>query len=307
MEEVTITPGESLVFGRHRHTPINASASSSVLLKSTVPVHLHHLVTDIDSPTSIVYLARTASHASRTHALVEWQEEGEMVKVLVIGQNGMKINGKRVLAGQRVKLDRQAENAKGRERVVLDFYGTKMAVRFPTSQGKESKEETVTFDRADLSALFTPDRSSPPLSPSLSLPPSSPPLAPLTPSEDVDMEDEAKPTSSERASSPVFSTRGSSPLSAPGSDDEEEPREPEDVQEKIVKQELVEAHVAGPSTSVQVDNDPCPAEVDLPALLATTVVFSGSSKLSLPDLVKHMLDVSRHAPTGQANCSPNRA
>jgi hypothetical protein len=35
-----------------------------------------------------------------------------------------------------------------------------------------------------------------------------------------------------------------------------------------------------------------PPPVDLPALLASTVVFSGSSKLSLPDLVKHMLEVS---------------
>ncbi|KAI9636543.1 uncharacterized protein MKK02DRAFT_45247 [Dioszegia hungarica] len=33
-----------------------------------------------------------------------------------------------------------------------------------------------------------------------------------------------------------------------------------------------------------------PPPVDLPALLASTVVFSGSSKLSLPDLVKHMLE-----------------
>lgn len=32
------------------------------------------------------------------------------------------------------------------------------------------------------------------------------------------------------------------------------------------------------------------APVDLPALIASTVVFSGSSKLSLPDLVKHMLE-----------------
>jgi hypothetical protein len=35
-----------------------------------------------------------------------------------------------------------------------------------------------------------------------------------------------------------------------------------------------------------------PKGVDLPAILASTVVFSGSSKLSLPDLVKHMLEVS---------------
>ena len=36
---------------------------------------------------------------------------------------------------------------------------------------------------------------------------------------------------------------------------------------------------------------PVPDDVDLPAILANTVVFSGSSKLSLPDLVRHMLEV----------------
>ena len=38
---------------------------------------------------------------------------------------------------------------------------------------------------------------------------------------------------------------------------------------------------------------PVPDGIDLAALLASTVVFSGSSKLSLPDLVKHMLEVSQ--------------
>jgi hypothetical protein len=39
-----------------------------------------------------------------------------------------------------------------------------------------------------------------------------------------------------------------------------------------------------------VETPPFPAGLDLPALLATTVVFSGSSKLSLPDLVKSLLE-----------------
>lgn len=42
---------------------------------------------------------------------------------------------------------------------------------------------------------------------------------------------------------------------------------------------------------------PLPDGIDLPAILASTVVFSGSSKLSLPDLVKHMLEVNLiHSP-----------
>jgi len=44
------------------------------------------------------------------------------------------------------------------------------------------------------------------------------------------------------------------------------------------------------ATTPAVEIPPFPSTLDLPALLATTVVFSGSSKLSLPDLVKGMLE-----------------
>lgn len=282
--------------------------------------------------------------------MVEYIQEEEVIKVLVIGQNGMKINGKRVLAGQRVEVDKKVESGKGRTRSVLDFYGTKVAVKFPDldhAAQAEMREEERSEDReevgdevgrelrVDLSQLFTPDMSSPVLSPALSLPPSSPPLAPLTPSEDADMDDEDENgeevkelPSSQRASSPVFSTRGSSPLSAAESEDgdAEETKDlavpvqtqvqvstaQSDAREKSVKQEMVEQHVAGPSMIVSIEHDPIPSEIDLPALLASTVVFSGSSKLSLPDLVKHMLDVSFSLQDHQhlvnrTNVSLNRA
>jgi hypothetical protein len=38
---------------------------------------------------------------------------------------------------------------------------------------------------------------------------------------------------------------------------------------------------------------PVPADIDLPGLIVSTIVFSNSSKLSLPDLVKH-IEVSLH-------------
>ena len=297
MESVEIVPGTSLIFGRHRHRPDPSSSkqpsSSSIHLRSSIPTHLHHLVTDLDSPTSIIYLSRYASHASRTHALVEYDEEKDGLKVLVIGQNGMKIGGKRVLAGQRVEIPR-------RERVFLDFYGTRVGLIFP-----EKVQEAV----GDLNMLFTP--SSPER---LSLPPSSPPLEPV---DDVEMEEPI------RHASPLFS-RDSSPLSAPSDDEDEIPDPVSDPasemselaedeaegesgqlssvesreltppprsqsREKSVKREMLE--------TVEV-SDPVPDGIDLAALLASTVVFSGSSKLSLPDLVKHMLDVSTSSPRG---------
>jgi hypothetical protein len=39
-----------------------------------------------------------------------------------------------------------------------------------------------------------------------------------------------------------------------------------------------------------------PKDIDLKALVATSLVFSGSSAISAPDLVKSILDVSRHKP-----------
>jgi hypothetical protein len=53
---------------------------------------------------------------------------------------------------------------------------------------------------------------------------------------------------------------------------------------------------------------PVPEHVDLPALIVSTIVFSGSSKLSLPDLVKHMLEVSyTYREDLQLTSSRNRA
>lgn len=238
---------------------------------------------DLNAPSSIIYLSRYASHASRTHALVEYNEE-KGLNILVIGQNGMKIAGKRALSGQRIEI-------RNKDQVTLDFYGTRVGLVI----AEKEKFEPIEVVPEDIlrAQLFTPDLSSP-AERAVSLPPSSPPLAPS----DVDMEE---PT---RAVSPLFS-RDSSPLSTPSdeepesSDAEPEPSDPveEEVEEgpaeipspsreKSVKRELLDAEEKA------IDEDPIPSDVDLPALLASTVVFSGSSKLSLPDLVKHMLDVS---------------
>ena len=305
-----------------------------------MPNHLHHLVSDLDAPTSIIYLSRYASHASRTHALVEYDEERDVLRVLVIGQNGMRIAGKRALAGQRKTVSRT-------ESVTMDFYGTSVAVSFPPvnppadAAPQPQSAQAVSppapveapqdvEDRHELlrAQLFTPELSSPIGSARMSLPPSSPPMMPLSDG-DVEMQDDeaeeehAADTKSplmSRAVSPIFS-RESSPLSVPSDEEEEsapssepasepayeeeeaeeESQEEEEEQargltppprsvsrEKSIKRELIDSAIA---PLPNIEHDPIPSGVDLPALLASTVVFSGSSKLSLPDLVKHMLDV----------------
>jgi len=266
--------------------------------------------------------------------MVEYLESTDSLRILVIGQNGLRVGGKRFLAGQRVEVERK-------DRLMLDFYGAKVALRFPQVKSSEPEANKMQMDiyeemgkqATGREALFTPEPSSP-LAPALSspLPPSSPPLAPTTPmSMDMDVDEEGGEQDAEgeseeeipvqdllRSSPPLspVPSRASSPLSA-ASDEEEEAEEDEDEEDEEgcaqvtavedekslkIKIELVEAATSRHSTPpkpvkpVEEDIEPIPSGVDLPALLASTVVFSGSSKLSLPDLVKHMLDVSAPYP-----------
>ncbi|ORX38955.1 hypothetical protein BD324DRAFT_617972 [Kockovaella imperatae] len=223
MEPVTVTPGMAIVFGRHRHTH---DANRTTELRSTVPPHLRHLVSDIDSPATVVYLPRFARHASRVHAVVEYLEDNDVLRVVVVGQNGLRLSdGHRILPGQRFDLHREDE-------LEISFYGAAVHLGFP----HETRER-----------LFSPESEA--SSPQSSLPPSSPPLR-----------------------------RGSSPLS------EDEISTAAMVLES---KPSVSPRIGGPDIDSTL---PLPAGTDLPALLASTVVFSGSSKLSLPDLVKHMLE-----------------
>ena len=281
--------GTPLIFGRHRHRPAEGSVapgSAQTAPRLAVPKHLHHLVPSLDAPATTVYLPRNASHVSRVHALVEYVASTDSARLLVIGQNGLKLNGRRVLSGQIVEVPRS-------EALMLDFYGAKVDLSFPQPEQYEQEQEQEMEMEQDMLArggrLFTPSLSSPPLSPLsplsengrphvLSLPPSSPPVA--------SMEFE----------SDEYSERESSPFAPEHEHDHD--HDHVQAQERQVKAEMLEAEPRAPSVSASAPaSSPAPIAgapegVDLPALLASTVVFSGSSKLSLPDLVKHMLDVS---------------
>lgn len=305
-EEITLQSGASLVFGRHRHRGDEAK-STPTRLESTVPKHLHHLISDKTAEAKTVYLAREAKHASRVHAVVQHLQEDERVRILVVGQNGLRVDGAKVLAGQRVEIERK-------ERVKLDFYGARFVLRFPEAASEQREERMEVDEDVSRERLFTPESS--PARTALSLPPSSPPLAPSTPGDmDLDMEEEEPRSPAEkdgldalfRSSPPPvrpLSDRGSSPLSEASDAQYERDEEDEEVEvevmaesaqpelEKEVKTELLESVHVKSRQPTPVEIEPIPSGVDLPALLASTVVFSGSSKLSLPDLVKHMLEVS---------------
>ncbi|WWC64235.1 uncharacterized protein I303_106844 [Kwoniella dejecticola CBS 10117] len=334
--DITLQEGESLIFGRHRHShsTSNESSSSSSAISSTIPSHLVPLLAHPENPSSVIHLSKHASHASRVHAAVELIKSAEagtkdIVRILVIGQNGMKVKitnkkrGVRLLQGQKYDLALAAHQT-----AELDFFGSKVLLRIPSPVSVLHADDS---ERQDNERLF----SSSPVSQrqelqhlASSMPPSSPPVVPME-SDDEELSD-LEPESHVETNSPQIRipalslnlalekekeaetaedrlSRASSPLS-PASEPRLSPLpevapeeqqqclpEPEEAQqeeqaEKQVKAELIEiATVKAPSRASS-PILPVPAEVDLQAIIASTVVFSGSSKLSLPDLVKHMLE-----------------
>lgn len=260
---VMLTEDAHLLFGRHRE---RAHRPATLPLPATLKQY-------VECPGRIarhVILDRSARHASRQHALVELA--GEKVRIIVLGQNGMRV---RTSSGvTRLARGSVAEYEAGAD-LTLDFYGAAVALK--------------TNER-----LFTPEpeearsRDSP-----LSLPPSSPPVMGM----DLDEEDEEL---SEPEDEPLSRP---SPVSRPLSP----PPALVEVKQEILEKPASRASTPKPTKAATpkpatpkpsksraatpvVEVPPLPAGLDLPALLASTVVFSGSSKLSLPDLVRSLLE-----------------
>lgn len=260
---VMLTEDAHLLFGRHRE---RAHRPATLPLPATLKQY-------VECPGRIarhVILDRSARHASRQHALVELA--GEKVRIIVLGQNGMRV---RTSSGvTRLARGSVAEYEAGAD-LTLDFYGAAVALK--------------TNER-----LFTPEpeearsRDSP-----LSLPPSSPPVMGM----DLDEEDEEL---SEPEDEPLSRP---SPVSRPLSP----PPALVEVKQEMLEKPASRASTPKPTKAATpkpatpkpsksraatpvVEVPPLPAGLDLPALLASTVVFSGSSKLSLPDLVRSLLE-----------------
>ncbi|ORY29125.1 hypothetical protein BCR39DRAFT_532712 [Naematelia encephala] len=260
---IEIGIGETLVFGRHRH------ASEKFLdLRGAVPRNLHHLV-DVDREGRVIQLPRGAKHASRVHAVVEHSTHGN-VRVLVVGQNGLKMRtagsrrAARMVQGQLIRLE------SGSRWVSLDFYGAEIKVIMPSipqpHEERHAEQEEEEIQRR------------------MSLPPSSPPME-MMPSSPMDTTPSSPIHSPREREQESYESQLSSPLSERLFSDP--PVSIEIEMKKEAKQEFIES---APAPAPLLITPPRPAEIDLPALLASTVVFSGSSKLSLPDLVKLVLE-----------------
>lgn len=229
--------------------------------------------TEAGAPVHQIYLPRTASHASRLHAVLQYSASTGSVRLVVAGQNGIRIRSKalkrRVEKGESVEFTPERD-----EQVKLDFYGCiATLVTPPTPVARveiEQEEEPV--------SLFSPNSS--PARPNLaSLPPSSPPL-------------EIETRETDRSSSPL------SPMSEKAVLEDEVEVKAEVLAEALALEQIIPSSPVAPArpasraASPVKEIPPIPADIDLPALIASTVVFSGSSKLSQPDLVKHLLEVS---------------
>lgn len=332
--DALLEQGTTLIFGRH-HT----RAAPPTMQLASIPEALRTHLTEEDNDVRVVVLDRAARHASRMHAAVELADGGKTVRLLVLGQNGVRVRTSPVGKHRRL-LAGQVATFSPSDKLEIDFYGASVAVR---------------VEEEDRERLFTPevemDRAASPLS----LPPSSPPLAPVEDSASESEEEEEDEVEAEarrqRAGTPrppaVLFSRSSSPLSepdttvfgllppirvppasavpaslvspalattagsrpgsataSPRSHPRSKPATPRgspstpSAAQIAVKTELVvgtHPPRAGtpksrPSTP-PLELPPFPEGLDLAALLASTVVFSGSSKLSLPDLVKSLLEV----------------
>ena len=256
---INLVEGELIVFGRH-HAAWNASEPVQMPSGKAAEVHL-----DASLPRRAFNLPRTAKLASRCHAVVQVPCNGEVegkYRLVVLGQNGLRVRMgdsekyKRMRAGQRRDLTVECE---------IDFHGCAIRLSLPIGHRSNAVSSPSGAERALGGSLSPPP----------SLPSSSPPMMPMGLSLD-DEEVDHTARVSDRHASPLFDSEKSSvPLFPTTSHSETGTHKQEEVAEE-------EAELA----------EPIPEDVDLPAILANTVVFSGSSKLSLPDLVRHMLEVS---------------
>jgi hypothetical protein len=168
--------------------------------------------------------------------------------------------------------------------VRVDFHGCIASLRLPD----RTPEQIEQAEEALHASLFA--GSSSPVQDALSsLPPSSPPAM---------MEDEDEDEDEDMSEDAESQDRSSSPLSSM-SDEEatvtfevkaealERPTTPvPEVQPRTIVLKT-QSRAASPVKEEKIV-PPVPADIDLAAIIVSTIVFSNSSKLSLPDLVKHI-------------------
>jgi hypothetical protein len=201
------------------------------------------------------------------------------LRIITLGQNGVTVRAgvirRKLQKGENMDIQRHAS-------VRVDFHGCIASLRLPdrTAEQIEQAEEA-------LHASLFAGSSSPAQDALSSLPPSSPPAM----MEEEDDEDED--ISEDRDSQ----DRSSSPLSSMSEEETttfevkaealERPTTPvPEVQPRTIILKT-QSRAASPVKEEKIV-PPVPADIDLAAIIVSTIVFSNSSKLSLPDLVKHI-------------------
>ncbi|BEI96701.1 hypothetical protein CcaverHIS631_0202900 [Cutaneotrichosporon cavernicola] len=300
--KVRLVDGETLVFGRHhvRNRPAVSAPPPAIVEKLTYPTN----------PARTIVLDRGASHASRVHAAAELlPTTPPQIRLVVVGQNGLRI---RIPGGKYRRISAGNVRTFPAAAFEIEFYGA--AVSLSLEDPDETDEELFTPPMLPVEPVVQTAPSP------LSLPPSSPPRPAMSSPAPYlgDLDDEMDVEVPTPAPTPLMSRieptpkespqseRSSSPLS--DIDDEPTPIQPTPIPAMTpapaaiaVKQEMLDdkpvtviplkrAHTPKSRAPTPPSPAPAPEGLDMPALLASTVVFSGSSKLSLPDLVKSLLE-----------------
>jgi hypothetical protein len=276
MIEVDIQRGQVYVFGRHRHH--DSHVSSTTTLPSTVTSFLS--TSNQSVPVKTIFLPRTASCASRLHAVVEYLPTSDSLRIITLGQNGVTVRAgvirRKLQKGENMDIQRHAS-------VRVDFHGCIASLRLPdrTAEQIEQAEEA-------LHASLFAGSSSPAQDALSSLPPSSPPVMMEEEDEDEDEDMSEDEESQDRSSSPLSSmSEEETTTFEVKAEALERPTTPvPEVQPRTI---ILKTQSRAPSP-VKEDKivPPVPADIDLAAIIVSTIVFSNSSKLSLPDLVKHI-------------------
>jgi hypothetical protein len=254
-------------------------------------------------------LPRTASHASRAHVLVEAvppssSDDVDRIVFSVLGQNGCKIrhlgsdsNATRYPAGGVVQFSR-AEVGETM-RIEVDMYSCRAIVewlapvKIPTRHATPTLSPIRNVDDALVELLQTPVVRKKP-TPTSTLP------APVAAQDDPDSPARSIHSQMSYESELEHETTLAAAAAVGG-----------DLSREVKKEWLDAAHSSAaddrspagpapraPSTTFDLSSlgpapvPPVPVDIDLKALVATSLVFSGSSAISAPDLVKAILDVS---------------
>jgi hypothetical protein len=291
-----LTPSVTYIFGRSRHhaplLPI-ATALPSQLLPLPLPL--------TSSKPYLLPLPRSANHASRTHCVLQLSSPS-LLRISVLGQNGVRINGKRVTAGSLVWLDQEKTKVKGPGDcdVKLGFWGgIQVVVPWPRVERKalerearapsspltdgsgsgEEMEEEMEGEDGDVSDIDLGREE-------------------LAVEEDEDDEEEEEDAQSEEEEDlPVIASRNKPsafaslpPSSPPPMHLLSSPPLPSRTYSLSPSPSPSPQKEPASSRQSSIAIRPLPATVDLAAMMASTLVFSHQTSISLKDLTRLVLE-----------------